>query len=470
MSIEQFQISLDTLIGTSRIMGHWMENRAKIRNAQDRNLLAKLQSESSAKLRSPSQMQMFAVAPLDLLVTETNGQKQFHVIEINGTGIGGLTNMTEDAVKAVLDDLTEMAENITEPDPVVLIASSGFENAHLPRQNKLIYEKILYAEAVKKGFANKERPTTITTMAQLRDDPRQFWEQRPTAVIGYMKEFLLHLRRKQDGSLTLFDRSVTAAINDRFCLNVVQHFDNKMDMSKFRTINACYLPGADKGVAYQLLNDYVQKAPSKAAPERVHHKRVYTREELIETVQTWLKEGIKTVIKPQGTGLGHGIEFFLDPNEPTERVVAQIDHSLSLTEAYYGLRGGALPYTVCEFIDTCAIPHADHPLYRHKYELRIVVYRDGMELKAFPAIVKISSQVYDAGQPSHLSLINNITTSSTVTGAAGVEYMLPLCTKETIDLLGIPVQDLQEGCAFATNFIRYVLDQVEDHPDQYGLK
>ncbi len=461
-----FQISLDTFIGASRIFGHYMEDRSMIRGAQDTELMARFQGKSNTPLRDESQKDTFCVAPLDILVSEENGKKVFHIIEINGTGIGGLTNMLERAVAAVLQNMFEFAQNVTDPSPVILVASSGFEVAHQPRQNKLIYEKVLYAEALKRGFG---KGSVVTSLPQLRDDPRDYWIERPTVVLGYMKEFLNHLRLEPDGRLTLFERPITGIINDRFFLNVLHHFGSAVDLTKLKPVNRSYQAGGDKGVAYKLLNQYFEIFPSPIFPKQIFSDRASTREELIETVFNWLAKGRKPVIKPQGTGLGHGIEFFLNPNEPREQITARIDHSLQLTEAYYGIRGGALPYTICEFIDTCTISKEGHPLFGHKYEIRVVIYRNGMELEAFPSITKVSSQIYDAAQPSHLSLINNITTSSVVTGTLGTEHMMPLCNRGTLDLLGIELEEMEQVCAGATKFIRFVLDQIQDKPDRFGL-
>ena len=47
---------------------------------------------------------------------------------------------------------------------------------------------------------------------------------------------------------------------------------------------------------------------------------------------------------------------------------------------------------VCEFLDTATVcPEAGkkHKMVGHKFEIRIVVYRDGNELKAFPSIAKV---------------------------------------------------------------------------------
>jgi hypothetical protein len=463
-----FQISLGTLIGASGILGHRLEERSVIRDAQDPALVEFVQAGSTVPLRDAGQQGLFCVAPLDVLVTEADGRKQFHVIELNGTGIGGLVNVSERAVGCVLEGLFQMAEGMDADGPVVLVASSGLESEHLPRKNKMIYEKVLYAEALKRGFERRAGRAEVTTINQVRDAPWELDNGRPTVVLGYMKDLLRELRPDGDGGLTLFHRPVAGAVNDRFCLNVVHEFGDALDLGRFRTMNRCFVPGADKGAAYALMNEYLARSPSPLCPP-ARFARAPTRAALIEVVKDWLRQGYQAVIKPQGTGLGHGIEFFLSPDETEEQIVERIDNSLQLTERYYGLHGGALPYTVCEFLDTATIRHEGHPMQGHKYELRIVVYRDGESLRAFPSIVKVSSETYNPEHPTHLSLINNITASALATQSAGFEHMLPLCHRETLDLLGLTPEDLAGVSALATGLVRHVLDQVQDAPEKLGL-
>src|SRR5262245_32244309 len=105
MYVNPFHVSLETLIGAAPLLGHKLEDRSGIRDAQDAALIQKLQAVSSVRLRDASQQDLFCVAPLDVLVTGGYGRKQFHLIEINGTGIGGLTNLPGSAVSGVLDGL-----------------------------------------------------------------------------------------------------------------------------------------------------------------------------------------------------------------------------------------------------------------------------------------------------------------------------------------------------------------------------
>lgn len=469
MYVSPFQISLETLIGVAPLLGHGLEDRSDIRDRQDWPLVQWLQAHSAVRLRDESQQNLFCVAQLDVLVTKHEQGKQFHVIEINGTGIGGLTNLTGQAVSAILDDLRQFAEELPAADALVLVASSGKESDADPRLNRLIHEKILYAEALKRGFDYSGRPAKVLTMAQLIQDPAALPAGQPAIVLGYMKDFLAHLQKDDSGKLRLFGRQVHAALNDRFCLNVLHEFDYQVDLDEFVPMNRCFLAGADKGVAYELLNDFLAREPRRCMPGNIQSVRVQGRDELVATVLAWVRQGRKTVIKPQGTGLGHGIEFFLSASEDEASIIARIDASVRLVEQQYRLTGGAFPYTVCEFLDTCSIEEEGHPLQDHKYELRIVIYRDGMYLKAFPSVVKIASEAYNPACPAHLSLINNVTASAQATHKPGTEFLMPLANRETLELLGLSLEELLELCETTTSFVRDLLDRVQDEPALFGL-
>src|SRR5207244_4085861 len=123
------------------------------------------------------------VAPLDVLVVNADGGKRFHIIETNGTGIGGLTNMPASVTAAVLAGLAESAEHLVEPNPLVLVASSGIESSKHPRQNHLIHEKVLYVEALRRGFEARGGSAKVLTMTRLAGDPAAVRTDRPTIVL-----------------------------------------------------------------------------------------------------------------------------------------------------------------------------------------------------------------------------------------------------------------------------------------------
>jgi hypothetical protein len=461
-------VSLDTLVAASPLLGHELEDRRPIQAAQDEEIAGRIARVSAAPLRSATQRDLFCVAPLDLLVSEHDGRKQFHLLELNGTGIGGLTNLAGPAVCEVLQSLAESCSTFNDPEGVLLLAVSGKECESSPRLNRLMHEKLLFVEAMREGLRRRFGRCDATNLALLRRHG-ETGSPRPAVALGYIKDLLNELTIASDGGVWLHGRPVIGAVNDRFCRNLLQRFDERVDLDRFQTFNRCFAAGSDKGLAYALMNEYVQAHPRPELPGEIRHAHADSRFRLLETVLDWLACGRKVVIKPHGTGLGHGIEFFFDPREPLEAIVARIDRSLALTEEYYGVTGGALPYTICEFVDACRIPAKEHPLFGHKYELRVVVYRHEMTLRAFPSIVKIARERDDGGGAVRRALINNITASGDTAKTNGVEYMLPLCNERTLAALGLSLEELESLCAAATGYVRYVLDQVEDRPSRFGL-
>ena len=81
-------------------------------------------------------------------------------------------------------------------------------------------------------------------------------------------------------------------------------------------------------------------------------ERAQTRTDLIAKIQSWLAAKKQPcVIKPQGTGCGHGIEFFFG-DESDDEVAAKVDLALLAVGKNYLLECLGLPYTICQFLDT----------------------------------------------------------------------------------------------------------------------
>lgn len=469
MNLGSPMVSLETLIAASPMLGHKLEDRSSVRQGQDADLVGTFQRASTIALRDASQKNLFLVAPLDILVVDAGGRKRFHIIETNGTGIGGLTNVPDEIIETVLGNLSDYAASISEDSPLVLVAVSGMESSKHPRHNHLLHEKLLYVDAVKRGLERRRARVTVHAMSQLGEHPQTLQTNGPAVVLGYIKEFLNVLECNSEGRLTLLGRPVTAAVNDRFCLNVVTRFGHLVDLNSFGTLNRCFATGGDKGLAYGMLQEFASAHRNPHFPEHISFGRADHRAALIRGVVDRLRRNHRVVIKPQGTGLGHGLEFFLKADEPIDSVISKIDHSIRVTEHYYGAVGGAFPYALCEFLDACTIAKTGHELAGHKYEVRVVVYRDGMNLKAVPSIAKISSQGYDTDKATRLSLINNITTSAEANKCLGTEFMLPLNNQETLDILEITPEQLESVCQYCAGFMSHIVNRVQDRPGYFLL-
>ncbi len=469
MDISRLNVSLETVLATSSLLGHELEDRTSICSSQDNRILDRLTSHTSRMLRDLSQHELFCVAPLDILVSDSGSGKQFHLLELNGTGIGGLTNMPWEAVNATMTSLSEFSETISDPNGVVLLAVSGKESERNPRLNRLMHEKLLFVDAMRSGLERRHGACSVATLSHV-DKPS--WNRSsgtPTVVVGYIKELIRATTCDVDGTLWLGGRRVSGAVNDRFCRNLLQHFDDQVDLTQLRTLNRCFLPGSDKGVAYSLVNRFVQDHGHASLPSEVLFEHAYDRESLIAAIIKWVRRERQTVIKPHGTGLGHGIEFFLKPGESRAVIERRVDASLRETESYYGIPGGAFPYTLCEYVEACRIHDPSHALQGHKFELRVVVYRDGHLLRAMPSIAKIARERASADKFDRRSLINNVTASGDTAKVCGTDFVLPLCNRSTLEVLDLTESDLQDLCRFATGLVRHTLDRIQDQPTSYGL-
>jgi len=459
-----FPVAPRTLLGASPLLATPQEDRHAIRAGQDPELWREVRELSSVPLAARHR-DRFVVAPLDILPVEHAGRREFQLIELNGTGIGGLTNMPEPCVAAVLAGLSELAAAVLRlghAAPLVLIGISDRQWHSSPRHNPLAHEKVLYADALARGFERcGTTPTVCTLDAAIAAADAGTWPpEGPTVVLGYSREFLPHLRADA-GRLALLGAPVGGVVNDRLFHNITRKL-GAVDPAQVVVANACHHAGSDKGAATIVANALL----ARRGPQFPSLRRSYAfawaadRGELIAAVLRWLRERRSgVVIKPCGTGGGDGVEFFLDPDEPDAAITERVHTSVTRTERAYGT--SVFPYTLCEYLDTATWPAHGHHFHGHKYELRVVVHREGAQLRAFPSIVKFSCERYDPAEIRRPMLLNNITAGSAHTGTPGRRHMLPLCNRETLAALAMTPAQLGELCRFGAVYVHAVLDHLD---------
>jgi hypothetical protein len=75
-----------------------------------------------------------------VLVTSTRDGNRFHIIEINGTGIAGMTNMANGAVNTVLRSLGTCVEDLPQRNATIIVACSS--NDADPPTSSTLHEKV----------------------------------------------------------------------------------------------------------------------------------------------------------------------------------------------------------------------------------------------------------------------------------------------------------------------------------------
>lgn len=452
-------LSLHTLLGVAPLLGFPQEDRSVIRDRQQPDVVSLVTQESACRVAADL-LNGFCVAPLDFLVSGPPEARRVHLLELNGSGIGGLTNLPEIAIAAILGNLRTLELSLPSGEPsVILVAASERESSPNPRQNRLLYEKVLYVDALRAGLAASGHAAAVCGLDALRATTPA--RASTALVLGYIRE-LMEAIELRDGAPWLAGRRVVAIVNDRLCLHAYKRLGGDAP-PPFLAVNRCFVAGADKSVAYDVLDTL---APTTAARfpsvrPRWEFRRAGSRDALVTEIQRWHAERREPLlIKPQGTGLGHGIEFFLDVNASRATIEAAVTRSTDLTNRICATPGAAFPYTLCEYVDAATIPDAASPLFGHKFEMRIVVYRDGDVLRACPAIAKIASARWNPEAPTPSMLLNNITYSTEQSGQPGHRFILPLCNADTLESLGLSLDLVRETSRFATTYVAAALGSL----------
>lgn len=462
MKKTDLNLSLSTLIEVSPILGLFFDNRSRIRADQKEEIYSRIQEKTTLTLKNPEQKELYYFGCLDFLVYEKNGEKKFNFLEFNGTSIGGLLSTPLDIYEKMLLELGEATKYIKDPVPVIMIPFFTTLKETGAPVSKIFHERIVIAEYIKQALIKQHGAAQIVALPELLK-LNYFKPRIPTIVIGHIKHFMPVLNCIHD-RLCLFQQPISLSIQDNVCSKLFRFYKDSIKPDSFIAINPTYIFAANKGTAYNMFNEFIKDNyyPSLNVP--IDYVNAYSREELINIVLDSLKKGKKLVIKPHASGIGKGVDFFFN-NEPEEETIKKIDNSLKLSEIYQGEQSWIFPYTVCEFINSCVIKNEDSPMYKHKFEVRIVVYREEDKLKALPSIAKVSSKKYDETFVDRLMLLNNVSVSTATDIGLVDNFVLPLNNYTVLDTIDLSMDHLEELSKFSVNFIQYVIDNIDSLKD-----
>lgn len=431
------RLSIDTLIACAPILGGApLEDRGYVRAAQEPGLLpeglrAGLQIAGDGRPR-------FYYGCLDFLPFRAEGREGFQLLEFNGTGMGGLTNLPWEILNEVLEELAAMPAGLEAEAPLVVLPLS------VEAKRGLVHERVLVAQAIAEGLQRSRGAGEVW----LFRGPTGAAPRGPAVALGnprVVKEAL----RTAEGRLMLDGRRVDATVRDLFCQHVADRHGDRLAPGAFHPVNAIFRLCASKPRTYALYNRCLAEGLTERLWRPVEHVTADSRDALVEVVRAARTEGRSLVIKPHASGAGRGVEF-LQASASFEELVARVDAALE--DAVRSLEGGpprqVFPYVACELLEGLPVRDPAHRSAGCRHELRIVVYRRGDRLHVFPAVCKVAGQRYDPAAPSRAMLLNTVTVHE---GAGG--QLLPLCNAETLRAIGLPLAGLVELCEFSLRFV-----------------
>jgi hypothetical protein len=166
-----------------------------------------------------------------------------------------------------------------------------------------------------------------------------------------------------------------------------------------------------------------------------------------------LARGRAVVVKPHAGGGGRGIAF-MHPSDSAERVEAELERAVA---DHLRVSSRVFPYVVCEMVECATIERPEHPLFGHRFELRILVFRVRDSLRAFPTLCRVAGSRYDPSWNDRRMLFNTMMRS--LASRAAAECAMPLCNSETLHTIGITVDELVALCDAAAAFVHSVVER-----------
>lgn len=456
MNNQEPQISLSTLIEVSPLIGFPFGKNSTIRDAQDIDLVLDLQKASSVSIDTNKGKDFF-FGTLDFLPYDDNGKTQFKFLEFSGTGSGGISNISFFAINSVLDEFAKIPHYINNSTPLILLAYTDSQSLSNSTPRKFVFERFFFAESMKNGLKEKYGSAIITTLPEILEK-NEFDLSQPTIIIGFLKDFIKYLHCKNN-KLFFFDQPVSCLFNDTLCNNAVKTFKGQFNPEDVYTINSIYPLSADKRLSYTLFNDFISTKSFENIDQTIKFTVAKDKDDLINKVFTKTQAGEKVVIKPYAGSVGMGVEFFLEP-EAKDVIITKVDESIRTIEKFQGINNWSFPYTISEFVDYYSIKNEEHTLNNHKFELRVIVYRENNILKAFPSVVRVATLPYDTDNFDKLMLLSYASLGDSKITVPKYKFLMPLSNTETLNLLNIKFDELQNLCSFSTNFINYAINNL----------
>lgn len=500
-----------------------LEQNFDTQKGQDPELAKRFGEASAIPMPANIKPTEFVVAPLDIMPFKVAGSNEFHatLLELNGTGYGNITTMEQNTLDNVMSSFGNVSHILKdEPTALFLVACSGREDPPAFGQSKKIHEKLMIANAMQTTITTAQQEEAEATGVAARGvqilgvDSFDFdalvlkdgkpvvenskalekpgrdkdgvdnmkatlnqhnWDNptQPTVLVGYTAQLAKAIEIK-DGTPFLNGRKVSFIGNDRLVLNINalnEASGKKLDTKNFTSNNISYVPAASKGHAYAFINQF-NKAEGANYPgfaREIVNEQASTLEEIEEKVLAMLDQGKRVIIKPSGTGHGDGIRAFDLPEKAKPADIRQeIKESYDSVKGTYGDRGG-FPYTISEYLTADRVTKEDSPLKSMKYEFRVAVYADysdqekGPQLKAAPAIIKIDggSKLGEGQSGDFSKQFASVSAQVLATGLPASEFMKPLCSEETLDLVGVTVDEMTELCKWSTRAVAHILTNVD---------
>ncbi|HAN90733.1 MAG TPA: hypothetical protein DCQ33_01460, partial [Nitrospira sp.] len=356
---------------------------------------------------------------------------------LNGSGTAGISNLPPDHQERLYCGVIEAGREIAGEAPLVMFP---FRPSIGPSPK---YERALLAQALATGLAATRGRSRIHWVGG--GDARSI-PAGPVVALGQLRG-LVHT---DAAGPRVGERQELATFNDLFALHLRARLGTAEGPP---AINPFFAITASKAETYRAFESFV--AADDPLLARTPHDVAADAESLLVAVRARVTAGHGAVVKPLACGGGRGVAFF-QPGTSEADLRAALARSQAEVVWPVPIVGEpprpAFPYAVCDLLEADTVPRFTHPLFGHRFEIRILIYRHDGRIRGFPSIAKVAPRRFSAAAPEAAMLLNNI--SHHGEGAEG--HALPLASPATLDALGLDVATLENLTRRAVAFVDHV--------------
>lgn len=382
-----------------------LASHKKSRREQDEALVDKIISRAFSFLPDDGNRihsDRFFVGTVDIMGgLDANGDKQFHILEINGGSARGLASLAEHQIERVYDGYLE-ALNVLEADsPKIVIG-------HLDR-DILLYEKWLLLNRLSVVASIPDENIIIEPYSALIpkltfDSEKIYYQTQPIdLIIGDGVARRIHGFSPSKGFQPLIVNNAYPITDDKF-----------LTYAKIDELGDILRPLSVKPLNFWLATN---------------------KEELSNTIRKYLDSYEEVVIKPSQSSGGCGIEFIHHEKD----IDSKIEQSINSYRKKFGARRDPFPYTITEKINP--LPCEFHGEKR-AYDIKIHLARKGNRIFAVGGKFRV------AAAPLGIDETESYITNLTAKDGLAAERALGI-NEENLRKLNLDIDDLAKCFAAA---------------------
>lgn len=340
-----------------------------------------------ARFTKPAKVDGHAFCAIDVM-WDIYGRPR--IIEVNGSN-AGLTSLGDpegDRLRAEHQIETALPRILNEPRGAILVAFA--ENTHI------------VGEIEARAFTLLE---LVSHHRECQFGNADFHPSSPFIVaIDSVERIAAHVT-KVDGTLHYRDLPVVSVGNVNLLAELVRRGIIERHGAGYDVDYDVFHDGRlaplihDKG-EQQLLAQGTGFVPIK-------HLDAMTVDEVVAGIQSFLRDGVPAVIKPNATSGGAGIDFF-GPGATDAEIRKTLDHQIQTVMDKYGLeaRKSLWPIRVFEFAESTGYPVADK---RHLWDMRVACLIRPGEVEMTVCGLRICPEPFVPGKYDRASACSNTT-------------------------------------------------------------